>query len=172
MSLHMVWIEFDDHQLRRRAFGQRGDDVLDGGLGGEFDRRVGETQPFGAQSHLGDRFLAGDIDGTLARLRQRRGDLNQQRRLADAGVAAKQQHRSAHEAAAGDAIEFGDSGGEARGVLAFAGQRLERKASSFAWRAAGRGRTFGAFLGDGVPLTAGVALALPATVDARRSSGR
>ena len=34
---------------------------------------------------------------------------DQQRRLADAGIAAEQQHRAAHQAAAGDAVELGDA---------------------------------------------------------------
>src|SRR5439155_9899180 len=45
-------------------------------------------------------------------------------------------------------------------------QRLEREHAAFAWRPAGQGGARGgcAFLGDGVPLAARIALALPATV--------
>ena len=141
---------------------KRCDDVFNRGLSGELDRGAGETEPFGAQPHLRDRLFTRNIDRALLRLRQRRRHLDQQRRLADAGIAAEQQHRAAHEAAAGDAIEFGDAGGEAGRVLRLAGERLEREAPALARRTAGRGRALGAFLGDRVPLAAGVALALPA----------
>ena len=130
----------DDDQPRRLAFRQRRDDVLDRGLGRELDRRVAQAQPLGAQTHLRDRFFAGDVDGAVAGARERGGSLDQQGRFADAGIAADQQHRAAHEAAAGDAVEFGDAGGQARGVVRVAGQRLEREQAAFAGLAAGARR--------------------------------
>ena len=92
--------------------------------------------------------------------------LDQQRRFADAGIAAHQQHRAAHEAAAGDAVEFGDAGGQAGRVMGFAGQRLEREQAAFARRPAGAGGALGAFLGQRVPFAAGLAFALPAAAAA------
>ena len=95
----------------------------------------------------------------------RRGGLRQQRRFADAGIAADQQHRAAHKTAAGDAVEFGHPGGQARGVLALAGQRLqlEQPAPALAAdRDRHRGRAGRVLLGQRVPLAAGLALALPA----------
>ena len=97
--------------------------------------RVGEAEPLGAQPHLRHRLLAGDVDRAMARARERRGDLDQQRRLADAGIAAEQQHRAAHEAAAGDAVELGDAGRQARGLVRLAGERLERERAALARRA-------------------------------------
>ncbi len=41
------------------------------------------------------------------------------------GIAADQQHRAAHEAAAGDAVEFGNAGREPWRILILAGQRLK-----------------------------------------------
>ena len=87
VSVHMVWIEFDDDEARRLAFGQRGDDVLDRGLGGELDRRIAEAQPLGAQPHLRHGLFAGDVDGAVAGAGKRRRRLDQQRRFADAGIA-------------------------------------------------------------------------------------
>ncbi len=92
----------------------------------------------------------------------RGGGLEQQRRFADAGIAGHQQHRAAHKAAAGDAVEFGDAGGQARRVMRLAGQRLEREQAAFAGLAARPGRPVGAFLGKRIPLAAGLAFALPA----------
>ena len=164
-SVHMVWIESMTTRRGVLPSRQRRDDVLDRGLGRELDRRVGEAEPLGAQPHLRDGFLAGDVDGAVAGARERRRGLDQQRRFADAGIARHQQHRAAHEAAAGDAVEFGDAGGQARRVLRLAGERLEREQRGpCAARGPGRRGGAGAFLGDRVPLAAGVALALPAAV--------
>ena len=128
----------DDDQPRRLALGHGGDDVLDRGFGGEFDG-FAQAQPLGAQPHLRDRFLAGDVDRAVAGARERGGGLQQQRRFADAGIARHQQHRAAHEAAAGDAVEFGDAAGQARGLMRLAGERLEREQAAFAGFAPGPG---------------------------------
>ena len=97
MSVHMVWIESMTMRRGVLPFRQRGDDVLDRGLRRELDRRIAQAQPLGAQPHLGHRFFAGDVDRAVAGPRQRGGRLDQQSRFADAGVAADQQHRAAHE---------------------------------------------------------------------------
>ncbi len=66
--VHMVWIE--SMTTRRGVLPSRQgcDDVLDRGLGGELDRRRGEAEPFGAQPHLRDRLLAGNIDRAVRRI--------------------------------------------------------------------------------------------------------
>ena len=79
----------------------------------------------------------------MAAARDRCGDFDQQRRLADAGIAAEQQHRAPHQAAAGDAIEFGDARGKPRCVVSFALERLDGEQPAFAGRAS---RGFSAFL--------------------------
>ena len=130
-----------DHDQPRRLSARQGrEDVLDRGFGGELDLGVRQRQPLGAQPHLRDGFLAGDIDRALADARERGRDLNEQRRLADAGIAADEQHRAAHEPAAGDAVEFGQSGGKARRFMRFARQRFEREGASLARRLAGTAR--------------------------------
>ena len=98
---------------------ERRHDILDRGFGGEFDRRIGQAEALGAQPHLRDGFFAGDVDGAVTAARVGGGDFDQQRRFADAGIAAKQQHRTAHQPAAGHAIEFGDAGGKPRRFAAF-----------------------------------------------------
>ncbi len=116
-SVHSVWIESTMSEGRRRFGAERGEDVLDAGLGGELHRRAGDAEPVGAEPDLRDGLLAGDIDDRRAAIGERAGDLEQQRRFADAGIAADQQRRAAHEPAAGDAVELGDAGNRARGVF-------------------------------------------------------
>src|SRR6266403_1540274 len=97
---------------------------------------------------------------------QEAGGLRQQRRLADAGVAADQQHRAPDKTAAGDAIELSHAGGEARGLVALAGQCLQRELTALAPgadRGRHRGRA-GVLFDQRVPLVARFALALPAAI--------
>jgi hypothetical protein len=99
-------------------------------------------------------------------VRQRRRDLDQDGRLADAGIASHQQHRAAHQTTAGDAVELGDAGGQARSLLRLAGQRLELDQPALArGAAAARGRRRHALFDQRVPLAARIALALPAVAD-------
>ena len=160
----------DDRQRRGQALGQGGDNVLDIGLGRKLHRRMAQAQPLGAQAHLRDRLLARDVGDAMPRGGQRRGSLHQQRRFADAGVAADQDHRAAHEAAARHTVELGEAGRGARGLVRLAGQPLQRE---YAALGAGRARRHGprhwvrraGLLDNGVPAAAGLALALPAIVD-------
>ena len=67
------------------------------------------AEPLRAQRDLRAGFLAADIErGPLARDFGQR--LQQQRRFADAGIAADQHHAARDEAAAQHAIEFADAG--------------------------------------------------------------
>ena len=100
-----------------------------------------EAEPLGAQPHLRDRLLARDVDDALPAPRERRAGLHEQRRLADPGIAADQDHRAAHEAAAGDPVELGEAGGRARRLLGFAGKTFERKDAALCPARARRGRT-------------------------------
>ncbi len=97
-----------------------------------------ERQAFGAQPDLRHCLLAGDIDDRLAGSGERAGHLKQQGRLADAGIAADQQGRAAHEAAAGDPVELGDAGADARRIVDLTGKRGERHRPALA-ELAGRG---------------------------------
>ncbi len=81
----------DDDKRRRRAGFQRRQHVLHPRLGGQRYRCIPEAEPPGAQPHLIDGLLAGDIDNAVAGPGQRRGGLEQERRLADTGIATDQQ---------------------------------------------------------------------------------
>jgi len=93
--------------MRRLSLFQRRDDILDGGFGGKVDRRALQAEALGAQADLGDGLLAGNIDDAVAGFRDHRRRLDQQRRFADAGIAADENGRTLHEPASGHAVEFG-----------------------------------------------------------------
>ena len=77
----------DDRE--RRALGlEGGEDVAEAGAGGEPERRLREAEAGGAHPDLGGGLLAGDVDRGRALGGEGGGGLQQQRRLADAGVAA------------------------------------------------------------------------------------
>ena len=118
-----------------------------------------EAQPLGPQPHLRHRLFAGDVDDAVALAGERGAGLDQQRRLADAGIAAEQDHRAAHEAAAGDPVEFGDAGRDAGRLGRLPASAFEREqpalaASLRAGRAA-RQRRAAALLDDVFQLAAG-----------------
>ena len=99
----------DDQQRRRLAFAERGQDVAHRGRRREPHRRLAEPEPDRAQPHLLGRFLARDIDDAAGpSSASRRRDLEQQGRLADAGIAADQHRRARHDPAADRAVELGD----------------------------------------------------------------
>src|SRR5262249_22627589 len=109
--------------------------------------------------------LAGNVHDAVPAAGELGGGLDEERRFADAGIAAEQQHRSPHEPATGDPVELDGTDRQARGVMGLAGQRLEREGAAFARRTAWNRPVRGAaFLRDGVPLAAGFALAGPAIV--------
>ena len=114
----------------------------------------------------------GDVDDASAGARERRRGLDQERRLADAGIAADEKHGAPDETASRHAVEFGDAGSRAHRLLGRALHRLEVKRTPFAAvsRARARGsrhrrRAGCVLLGHRVPAAAGVAFALPAPVD-------
>ena len=72
------------------------------------------AKPLGAQPHLVDRLFAGDVGTGRVLFGQRGRHLQQQGRLADAGIAADQQRGADDQPAAADAIEFADAALEAR----------------------------------------------------------
>ncbi len=115
-----------DHQQRGRLHcSESGQDVAHRSRRRQPDRRIGQPQPLGAQPHLPRRFLAADIDRIAARARHVRGNLEQQGRLADAGIAAHQDRRAGHQPAAQRAVEFGKPAGPAHRRRAGLVERLE-----------------------------------------------
>ena len=80
----------EDDEVRALAIGQRGENVLDIGFGGEFDRSAGDAEPLRTQANLCDGLFARDIDDTIALRGEGGRGLHQKRRLADARIAAHQ----------------------------------------------------------------------------------
>ena len=105
---------------------------------------------------------------------KRGGGLQQQRRFADAGIAADQHRRARHEAAAEHAVELGNAGRQRAALRGAAGKRLEATSRPLrALCATGAGRPDGGgLLDDGVPLAAGRAFAGPARGHRAAGSGR
>ena len=95
----------------------------------------------------------------LPGLGQRRRRLQQQRRFADARIAADQHRRAVDEPAAGDAVEFGDAGLDPRRGVGHAGERHQRGRAVRGARRLRPGADAGVdgFLDDGVPLAAAFA---------------
>ena len=105
----------DDHRHRLHRFSD-GDDSFDRRLREQADVVVGRAEAAGADGDLARRFFAGDVehDTEACELLRR---LKQQCRLADARFAADECYRAGDEAAADDAVERGNVGGDAvRGV--------------------------------------------------------
>ena len=90
-------------------------DDVELGLGEDLDV-VAAAEARRAQLHLRDRLLAGDEErAPLARDRAERGQ--EQRRLADARLAADEHERRGHEPAAEHTVELGHAGRDALGLL-------------------------------------------------------
>jgi hypothetical protein len=94
-----------DHHHARPFVGQHGADLLQIDFRQQLHARRVERQALRAQRHLLPRFLAGYVERADAR-RELGQRLQQQRRLADAGVAADQHHATGHQTAAQHAIEL------------------------------------------------------------------
>src|SRR5205823_6070109 len=112
-------------------------------------------------------FLAGDVNRPVAGAAKARRNLDEQRRFSNSRIAAEEEHRSADETAAGDAIEFGNSGSEAGRLGGVAGERFEREDAPLGSRNAMRSSAggSGALLYDRIPFSARGAVALPAAED-------
>ena len=110
-GLHRV----DDHQagLHLVDVAQR---HLQIGFGGQVDLVVRAAGAFGAHPDLARRLLTRQIQRALAGLRPAVRDLQQQRRLADAGIAREQRHRPGDQPAAQHPVQFADAGVEVAGV--------------------------------------------------------
>ena len=147
---------------------QRRHDVAHRGGGRQLHRCVAQAQTLGAQPDLVQRLFAGDVGAGRILARQRRSHLKEECRLADAGIAADQQRRAHHEAAAAHAVELGDAAPVARRLRGRAGEAGEFEQAALAAAcqpAAGGARRRRRFLGDRVPLTAGFAAAAPLVGD-------
>ena len=108
--LHRV----DHAHIRPLALEHRADRV-ELGLGHDLDA-VAAAEPFRAELHLRDGLLTGD-EQRAPRLRDRAERGEQQRRLADAGLAADEDERCGHETSAEHPVELVDPGRDPGGLL-------------------------------------------------------
>ena len=121
-----------------------------------------DTQTLGAHFDLPLRFFAGDIEASDIFLAYRREGLQQQSRLADAGIAADENHRSLHQPAAQHPVKLADP--RKHPALFCHVDIVNRRRFFFAAQTqltARRCRFLEAFLGKGVPLAAIRAFAQP-----------
>ena len=107
----------EDDEVRLAAFRERCEDVLDIGLRRQFNGRAGNAETLGTKAHLRHGLLPGYVDDAVPIARKGSGSLHEQRRLANAGIAADQNRRTAHETATGRPVEFADAGGNAWRIL-------------------------------------------------------
>ena len=156
----------DDHQIEGLTL-QRRHDLAQRRGRGQRHIGLGQTHAAGARADLFDRLLTRQI-GDLGPLQRRAAaDLEQQGRLADAGVPADQQGRAGHQPTTADTVELADPSDQAGRFRAFRLQILELDAA----RALGgrglegsRRRTTDLF-GQTVPLATGRALTGPFGMD-------
>ncbi len=158
----------DDEQSRRRAFAERGQYVAHRRGGGEPHRRRAKAEAAGAQTHLVGRLLAGNVgDGAPGRGDPCRG-LEQQGRLADAGIAADQGRRPCDEPAAHGPVKLLEAGAHSLGQrdLPIEADQLDRltAATQIVPRREGRHHRAG-ILDQSIPLGAIGTLPLPAARD-------
>ena len=109
-GLHRV-----DHDQRRAALLEHLEDRLELGLGQHLDDARGGADALGPHLDLGRRLLAADEHdrAVAAGGADRVEHLQQQRGLADPGLAADEHERARDDAAAEHAVELGDAAGEA-----------------------------------------------------------
>ena len=158
----------DDQKRGRVAVSHGGQDVAYRGRCRQPNGRSAEPEPDRAEPHLLGQFLARDVDDLVPLAREPRGDLEQQRRLADPRIAADQHRRARDNSAADRAVELGKA---ARQPLRKRSRRLEpdqrdHPAAALEIVLGGEdARHFGRFLNERVPLGAVGTLPLPAAAD-------
>ncbi len=165
-EVQIVWIESMATMPGGGPLSQRRKDVLDAGGRAERDGGVGQLHARGAQTDLRHRFLARDVDRATARLGEGGERLQDQRRLADARIAADQQRRARHQPAAADPVELGNAGSAARRMGIGCPEVLEREGpSARAGPGAAARRRCTPLLHDRVPAAARVAAPRPFGMD-------
>ena len=109
------------------------------GLGGEVERAAASAPVRSARRRTWlSRLLGADVEHAPCPRARPRRDLEQQRRLADTGLAAEQDRGARHDAAAEHAVELGDAARPVRRVGSRASSVMGRAARSAAPRPAPR----------------------------------
>ncbi len=106
-------VDDDERRLQPRDLFE---DALDACLGQQVERRGADAKAIAAALDLVLGLFAGCVENRADLAREVRGRLQQQRRLADARLAAEQHERTGHDAAAEHAIELADAGRQPDGV--------------------------------------------------------
>ena len=152
-----------DHRDGRLVRRQRGEDFFQLDLGQHLHLRAVQPQAPCTQCDLGAAFLARHVEGFLAGALQRIERLQQQRGLADTGIAADQHHAAFDDATAQHAVQFVLAGRRAVHVGGFdVGQRGDLRGLRQGGKAVlGRGGTLGHGFDQRVPGIAVRALAQP-----------
>ena len=109
-------VDDDERRLEPRDLLE---DALDAGFGQQVQRRGADAEAIAAALDLVLGLLARRVEHRADFAREVRGRLQQQRGLADAGLAAEQHQRPGHDAAAEHAIELADAGRQPHGVAPF-----------------------------------------------------
>jgi hypothetical protein len=135
------------------------EDALEARLRHEEEAGARDSQALAAHLDLLLRFLAGDVEDGAPLTAEEVRDLQQQRALADPGLAADEDHRAGHDPAPEHAVELADPGGDARrvrGVHEVVGLGLRARLREGGGRAAlgRRRRHFLPLLDEAVPLAA------------------
>ena len=139
-----------DREEERPGVTSRLEHVREVATGRERDGVAGHAEPPGARCHLRVRLLTRHQHARLPGHREMGEHVEQQRGLADAGLASEERHGRRHDAAAEHAIDAGGAGGNPPLVVGSGGQRAERVGTEGAsCRPAG-----GPNLVDGPPLPA------------------
>ena len=149
----------DDRNLRLLGL-QRGQDTFEVDFRHQRQGAGFEAETAGAQRHLFARLLTTDVQHLVGR-RQQRQCLQQQRALADAGVAADQHDTAGHQAAAQRAVELADAGGDAFGLARLDLRKVHRTRTRRQRFETMPTDLFGDALDQRVPFPATGALALP-----------
>jgi hypothetical protein len=100
-------VEREHRRLERACVVQH---LVDVGLGDQREPRIGGAEPARAHRHLRDRLLARRVQDAAIAPGQTAERLGEQRRLADARIAAEEEQAAGDQTAAQHAIEFGDPG--------------------------------------------------------------
>jgi hypothetical protein len=111
-GLHRV-----DNDERGLDAGDLFENPFEAGFGQEIERCAADRQPLASRLDLVLRLFARAVKHRSDRSRDIRRRLKEQRRLANPRLAAEQHQRPGHDAAAEDAVELVDAGGEARVLL-------------------------------------------------------
>ena len=99
----------DDHEIGGEPLFGGGEDALDTGFSDKAERNLRKPEPRSAKANLIGSFLTGKIKSAVALRSDGRGGLKQERRFADAGLAAQEHRGASRKAVADGPVELADA---------------------------------------------------------------